>query len=67
MAMASDIKHFGHARWSEVAALLGPALFLFAAFVLLQDSVSGQRSVRVSGVCFSENRRFDAQLRKDRV
>ena len=33
--MASDIKHFGHARWSEVAALLGPALFLFAAFVLL--------------------------------
>jgi multiple sugar transport system permease protein len=33
--MASDIKQFGHARWGEVAALLGPALFLFAAFVVL--------------------------------
>jgi multiple sugar transport system permease protein len=37
--MASDAsapsKDFGHARWSEVAALLGPALLLFAGFVLL--------------------------------
>ena len=37
--MASDAspssKHFGHARWSEVATMLGPALLLFAGFVLL--------------------------------
>ncbi len=28
-------KHFGHARWSEVATMIGPALLLFAGFVLL--------------------------------
>lgn len=33
--MASDIKHFGHARWREVAALLGPAMVLFACFVVV--------------------------------
>jgi multiple sugar transport system permease protein len=27
--------HFGHARWSEVATLVGPAVLLFAGFVLL--------------------------------
>jgi multiple sugar transport system permease protein len=33
--MASDAAKFGHARWAEVAALAGPALLLFAGFVLL--------------------------------
>lgn len=33
--MASDIKPFGHARWGEVATLLGPAMLLFAGFVML--------------------------------
>jgi len=33
--MASDASKFGHARWSEVAAMVGPALLLFAGFVLL--------------------------------
>ncbi|WP_077034959.1 carbohydrate ABC transporter permease [Pelomonas sp. KK5] len=33
--MASDSSRFGHARWSEVAVLAGPALLLFGAFVLL--------------------------------
>jgi multiple sugar transport system permease protein len=28
-------KRFGHARWSEVATMVGPALLLFAGFVLL--------------------------------
>jgi multiple sugar transport system permease protein len=31
----SAARDFGHARWSEVATLLGPALLLFAGFVLL--------------------------------
>lgn len=35
MAAARPPRHFGHARWSEVAALAGPALLLFAGFVLL--------------------------------
>lgn len=33
--MASKSSRFGYARWSEVAVLAGPALLLFAAFVLL--------------------------------
>ena len=33
--MASDATKFGHARWSEVAAMMGPALLLFAGFVVL--------------------------------
>jgi multiple sugar transport system permease protein len=33
--MASDARKFGHARWTEVAAMVGPALLLFAGFVLL--------------------------------
>lgn len=33
--MASDASRLGQARWSELAALLGPALLLFTAFVLL--------------------------------
>jgi multiple sugar transport system permease protein len=33
--MATDASKFGHARWSEVAAMVGPALLLFAGFVLL--------------------------------
>ena len=33
--MASDSSRFGHARWAEVATMLGPALLLFAGFVLL--------------------------------
>lgn len=33
--MASDASRLGHARWSEVATMLGPALLLFAGFVLV--------------------------------
>ena len=33
--MASDASRLGHARWPELATLLGPALLLFAGFVLL--------------------------------
>lgn len=33
--MASDASRLGNARWSELAALLGPAMLLFAGFVLL--------------------------------
>lgn len=33
--MASDASRLGHARWTEVVPLLGPALLLFAGFVLL--------------------------------
>lgn len=33
--MASKPRPFDHARWPEVAALAGPALLLFAGFVLL--------------------------------
>lgn len=33
--MATETGKFGHARWSEVAAMVGPALLLFAGFVLL--------------------------------
>jgi multiple sugar transport system permease protein len=33
--MASDKARFGHARWTEVAALVGPAFLLFAGFILL--------------------------------
>jgi multiple sugar transport system permease protein len=33
--MASDVSRFGHARWSEVAAMVGPALLLFTGFVLV--------------------------------
>ncbi|MGQ3050720.1 MAG: carbohydrate ABC transporter permease [Roseateles sp.] len=33
--MASSVTRFGHARWSEVAVLAGPALLLFFGFVLL--------------------------------
>ena len=33
--MASDGSRFGHARLAEVATLVGPALLLFAGFVLL--------------------------------
>ena len=35
MASEQTTSRFGHARWSEVAVLAGPALLLFAAFVLL--------------------------------
>ena len=41
--MASDAASpgdFGHARWHEVAALLGPALLLFAGFVVLPFMMS---------------------------
>ncbi|HEV6967132.1 sugar ABC transporter permease [Roseateles sp.] len=42
--MASDTQHFGHARWGEVATLLGPAMLLFAGFVVLPF---------IMAVCFS--------------
>lgn len=42
--MASDTQDFGHARWGEVAALLGPAMLLFACFVVLPF---------IMAVCFS--------------
>ncbi len=33
--MATEASHFGHARWPEVATMVGPALLLFSGFVLL--------------------------------
>ena len=33
--MASSAAQFGHARWPEVATMVGPALLLFAGFVLV--------------------------------
>jgi multiple sugar transport system permease protein len=32
--MASDTSRLGHARWAELAMLLGPAILLFSVFVL---------------------------------
>ena len=33
--MATETTRFGHARWPEVATMIGPALLLFAGFVLV--------------------------------